>query len=1016
MDPLRAGSPTVLAGVGVVLSLTLGAGPALADHARAADPAPIADGERPVRWRTGVELGADRSGDLRPGAAALLAAADAAGAAGRYLTFDDARALGLGDRLAPTPVAALEPPATIKVWRRGLDGSTASCSGRVDTIPFEQYVKGVLPHEWIRSWNPASLQAGAIAIRTYAAYWVAAGGKYTCADLDDTTASQVYRDEFFAATDAAVDATVDVYLVNGGALVFAEYSAENGDPTAMNVAEPLCAGQARQGHGRGTCQWGSQRWAQDGKTFDWIATHYYPGATLTSPVPALAATLGAQDHALTMTAGDEAVVYLEYTNDGRTTWTPATVLIGTTGPRDRQSPFTKPENWVSPTRPTGVDHATAAHAVGRFTWAMVAPEVAVETPFTEPYGLVTSDGQWFGPADGAVTWTITVRPRATPAPGDDAGVGPGPAGVIEGGCAAGGHRGGLPLMFGLGLVGLVGRAARRRRWPALALGLLATAASAAQTGCGPGSEPARRSTITVGGDSELAAVLRQVGDEAGVPPAILAAVAYAETRLAMVVPADDGHGHGPPVWGLFALTDGGVRDVARAAALGGVATEQARVDVLATTRAAAALLADLARSSGSSGSGLPSTLAGWRPALVDFGGGGEVGRGFADQVLGAIASGVNGRDDDGRRLVISARPEAQGDGDGLGTVSLGLGYPTALWNPAYSGNYAVGNRGAAEINYVVVHTTEGSYGGTINWFKNPSAQVSSHYVVRSSDGQITQMVDDKNVAWHDACFNSQTIGIEHEGFVADPGRWYTEAMYMSSAKLTGWLADSYAIPKDHAHIMGHGEAPDCSDHTDPGPGWNWTHYLDLVRTSGAPTLAASFATADYPHEMTSGDEGVAWLEFKNDSSITWGLDATRLGTAEPRDRASPFFKDGNWLSPSRPTGADHSNYDPGMVGRFTFALAAPPVERTTTFHESFQLVQEGVAWFGPVVSLDITVHPIGGDPVDPGPDASPDPPAASGQSGGCAVGGAGGDGGAGLAGCAILLVGVVVRRRRHAAP
>jgi hypothetical protein len=230
---------------------------------------------------------------------------------------------------------------------------------------------------------------------------------------------------------------------------------------------------------------------------------------------------------------------------------------------------------------------------------------------------------------------------------------------------------------------------------------------------------------------------------------------------------------------------------------------------------------------------------------------------------------------------------------------------------------------------------------------------------------------------------------------------------MSSAKLTQWVADQYGIAKDRAHIFGHGDAPDCSDHTDPGPGWNWAHYLDLVRTGGAPTLAAAFATADYPREMTSGEEGVAWLEFKNDSSITWGLDATRLGTTEPVDRASPFFVDGNWLAPNRPTGADHSNYGPGSVGRFTFAIKAPVVERTTTFHESFQLVQESVAWFGPVVSLDITVRPVGGDPMEPPVDPGPDPSGST--SGGCAAGG----GGAGATGCVILLAGVLALGRRQ---
>ena len=156
------------------------------------DPAPIDDGvpadETPERWLAGTEIDGDLSGDIRPEALELIRAREA--------TPSEAQ--------VPT-LFAWQPPATIRVWRRGLDGSTASCSGRVDVIPFEKYVKGVLPHEWIRSWHGESLRAGAIAIRTYAANWIANGGKYTCADLDDTTASQVYKDEFFAVTDSAVE-------------------------------------------------------------------------------------------------------------------------------------------------------------------------------------------------------------------------------------------------------------------------------------------------------------------------------------------------------------------------------------------------------------------------------------------------------------------------------------------------------------------------------------------------------------------------------------------------------------------------------------------------------------------------------------------------------------------------------------------------------------------------------------------------------------------------------------------
>jgi hypothetical protein len=278
----------------------------------------------------------------------------------------------------------------------------------------------------------------------------------------------------------------------------------------------------------------------------------------------------------------------------------------------------------------------------------------------------------------------------------------------------------------------------------------------------------------------------------------------------MIAPSDDAHG--PPAWGLFALTDDdSARGLARGAALAGLDPAAVRTDPLATTRAAAASLAALAGPT-------PTTLAGWRPALVAFGGGGAAGAGLADGVLAAVAHGARGQDDLGRAVTITARPDAVvPGGDPIVTEPTALGFPGARWVPAVAGNYRVASRGAADINYVVVHTAQGSYAGTISWFQNTAAGVSSHYVVRSSDGDLTQMVDDTDVAYHDACFNTNSIGIEHEGFVDDPGRWYTPAMYMRSAALTAWLCDQYGIPKDRTTIYGHGDAPDCSDHTDPGP-------------------------------------------------------------------------------------------------------------------------------------------------------------------------------------------------------
>jgi hypothetical protein len=949
-----------------------------------------ASADVPLRWRTGDALDADRSGDLRPAAAALI----------------DRVQASTGIVTVARRQAAM--PESIRVWRRAIDGSTTSCEGRVDVIPFEQYVRGVLPHEWISSWHESSLKAGAVAIRTYAAAWVAAGGKYDCADLDDTTASQVYRDEFVVATDAAVRATEGVHLVKEGEVVFAEYSAENGDPTEFGVDEPLCTGHEVFGHGRGTCQWGTQRWAsEEGKSWKWIALHYYPGSTLSGITVALDAAVAGESYPIEMTSGEEVVVWLDYDNLGARTWQADDTLVGTTGPRDRTSAFAAAD-WVSPSRPAAAAAAgVETGTTGRFSFTLRAPEVAETTVYREQFALVTSGGRWFGPADETVTWTITVEP----ATGDssDRDDDPPPAtpddddSMMAGGCAAAGS---ASWILALGLVFFIARI--RRSVTALVLALAVFTGCTAPGGGDDAPAPVRAGD-GLGGESGLVDLFREAESMTGVPAAILAAVSYGETRLRFV-DADD-HAHGAPAIGLMALSQGGARDAARAAELAGVSESAVYSDPRANVLAGAALIADLA-----------GDAHDWRAALAAYGA-------DVDQYL---ARGFRGLDADKRWLVLSARPLPGDPGDGIGSSRHALGFPGAIWNPAYSGNYQAASRGAAQINYVVIHTTQGSYGGTISWFKNASSNVSSQYVVRSSDGERTQMVDDSDIAWHDACFNSESIGIEHEGFVADPDVWYTEAMYMASAELTAWLCDQYGIPKDRAHIFGHGEAPDCSDHTDPGSGWNWAHYMELVQGGGAASFDAAYANQDTPTQMVAGEERAVWYEFVNDSNVTWGLDATRLGTAEPQDRESPFYVDGNWLGPNRATGADHSSYTPGATGRFTFMIKAPEVSEPTTFVESFQLVQEGVQWFGPVVTMTIEVTPQGWSGGDGGGGGDDDGDGEGGDeqggggggddgeaetdrmTGGCALGA---QTGGSLAPCAILLLGALLgcraRRRRR---
>ncbi|CUU02445.1 MAG: N-acetylmuramoyl-L-alanine amidase [Fimbriimonadales bacterium] len=280
-------------------------------------------------------------------------------------------------------------------------------------------------------------------------------------------------------------------------------------------------------------------------------------------------------------------------------------------------------------------------------------------------------------------------------------------------------------------------------------------------------------------------------------------------------------------------------------------------------------------------------------------------------------------------------------------------YPGARWVPAYSGNYTASNRPSTyPIRYVIVHVTQGSYSGTISWFQNPSARVSAHYVLRSSDGEITQMVRHKDIAWHAGnwTYNTQSIGLEHEGWVNDP-RWFTTAMYRSSANLTRYICDQYGIPKTRSYIIGHNEVPGAT-HTDPGPYWDWNYYMSLVAGPNA-----SYAGATFPSTIRPGEQLVAVVRFNNTGGVTWspsGTNPVRLGTANPRDRSSPFYTAGNWISANRPTAVDATTA-PGSTGSFSFVLTGP--RSYGTYTESYQLVQEGITWFGPVVSFTLQVVP-----------------------------------------------------------
>ena len=229
-------------------------------------------------------------------------------------------------------------------------------------------------------------------------------------------------------------------------------------------------------------------------------------------------------------------------------------------------------------------------------------------------------------------------------------------------------------------------------------------------------------------------------------------------------------------------------------------------------------------------------------------------------------------------------------GKGL-SFSKETDYPLAIWNPAPPCNYEERTK---PVSAVVIHYTEGSYAGCISWFQNCDSEVSAHYVIRSVDGQVTQMVREADKAWHARSANGYTIGVEHEAY-GDIISFFTEAMYASSADLMRDICSRYETIDGHrtfyydtldngtalntglhdfggegacVKIRGHQHYPDQT-HTDPGPYWNWNYYYKLINQADPVQYIDAVAEEEgtFNHENYGDDERFIWVIRSDENSL-----------------------------------------------------------------------------------------------------------------------------------------------------
>lgn len=380
--------------------------------------------------------------------------------------------------------------------------------------------------------------------------------------------------------------------------------------------------------------------------------------------------------------------------------------------------------------------------------------------------------------------------------------------------------------------------------------------------------------LPVAEGAELAAWFEQAAEAEGVPPVLLLAVGYEASHL---VPQTETSAWGGRTFFDFVEADEvGGPDLERASALIGADPNRVITDWRLATRAAAALLADSARAA--NGGMLPpaDALDAWQPALRAFSGRHEV---FLQDlyVEGVVALLQRGFSADGRLGAVTVAPQAVSACRPAAPPPGSTDYSgAAKYVQACDDNYTDDSRSGSDIDMVVIHTVQGSYSGCASWFQNCSAGASAHYVVRSEDGEVTQMVREADIGWHAGNWdvNVRSVGIEHEGYVSDCS-YYTEELYAGSAALTLDIATRQGVPLDRSHIIGHDEVPDpdgsgyggSGHHTDPGDCWDWDYFMGLL-TGGSGGELIGYVRADDIYNAEGNLVGAtAWIEETGETTV-----------------------------------------------------------------------------------------------------------------------------------------------------
>lgn len=164
-----------------------------------------------------------------------------------------------------------------------------------------------------------------------------------------------------------------------------------------------------------------------------------------------------------------------------------------------------------------------------------------------------------------------------------------------------------------------------------------------------------------------------------------------------------------------------------------------------------------------------------------------------------------------------------------------------IQSPNFSGR-------TAPVRIVVLHTTEGArtFEELGQFFRHPSAQVSSHVGVDDTLGVVGQYVDRAHKSWSVAAFNSVSVNAEMCAFSSwTRAEWFQhENLLRNVARWISEECDVFGLPirrltPEQAQSGGHGVCGHVDlgaaggGHHDPGPDFPWAWVIERAREDAA---------------------------------------------------------------------------------------------------------------------------------------------------------------------------------------